>query len=110
MLGMSVQDLTLQKPKRLSYCFLVLVVCSVGVKAPADQSDEIILSNEYWSVKVSPGTLEMSAELTGGDKILLSKGRPDLGPVSNIVKTGYQRRWVLETKGIKVDVRLDRRD
>ena len=110
MLGMSVQDLTLQKPKRLSYCFLVLVVCSVGVKAPADQSDEIILSNEYWSVKVSPGTLEMIAELTGGDKILLSKGRPDLGPVSNIVKTGYQRQWVLETKGIKVNVRLDRRD
>ncbi|NQT02270.1 MAG: hypothetical protein HQ580_09615 [Planctomycetes bacterium] len=109
MLGMSVQDLTLRKAKRWCY-YLLIPVCFVAVGVRAARSDEIILSNEYWSVEVSPGTLEMSTELPGGDKILLSNGQPDLGPVGDIVKEGPRAQWLLEAKGIKVDIRLDKRD
>jgi hypothetical protein len=89
---------------------LILAVCSIEAKVWAVRSDEIILKNEYWSVTVLPGTLEMSAELRGGDKIKLSVGQVDLGEISNIVKTGNQVRWILEAKGVSVDVRLSRND
>jgi hypothetical protein len=81
---------------------------AVGVRAA--RSDEIILSNEYWSVEVSPETLQMKAALPGGDKILLSKGQPDLGPIGDIGKDRSRVQWHFQTKGIKVEVRLDKRD
>jgi len=102
--------LTLGKWRQLCSCFLILAVCSVGVRVWAVRSDEIILSNEYWSIKVLPGTLEMSAELRGGDKIKLSVGQVDLGEISNVVRTGNQVRWALEAKSVAVDVRLSRED
>lgn len=89
---------------------LIPAVCFVAAGVRAAQSEEIVLKNEYWSVEVSPRTLDMSAELPGGDKILLSGGRPDLGPVGDIVKQGSRAQWLLEAEGIKVDVRLERRD
>ncbi|UCF82356.1 MAG: hypothetical protein JSV50_14300, partial [Desulfobacteraceae bacterium] len=106
MLIISVKDLTLRKAKGWCY-YLLISVCFVAVGVGAD---EIVLSNEYWSVEVSPETLEMSAELPGGDKTLLSGGRPDLGPVGDIVKQGSRAQWLLEVNGIKVEVRLDKRD
>ncbi|MHC4584687.1 MAG: glycoside hydrolase [Planctomycetota bacterium] len=110
MLVMSVLDWTLRKAKRWCYYLLISTVCFIAVGVRAARADEMILSNEYWSVKVAPRTLEISAELPGGDKILLSKGQPDLGSVDIILITGSHVQWLLEAKGIKVEVRLDKRD
>jgi hypothetical protein len=110
MLRISVLDEILRKAKRLCCFLLILTVCFITVEVRAARSDEIILSNEYWSVEVSPGTLEMSAELPGGDRILLSRGQSDLGPVGDIVKEEHRAQWLLQAKGIKVEVRLDKRD
>ncbi len=110
MLVTSVQDWALRKAKRWYYCLLVSAICFAALEVRAARSDEIILSNEHWSVEVSPATLEMSAELPGGDKILLSSGQSDLGKVGNITRVRSRVQWPLEAKGIKVEVRLDRRD
>jgi len=109
-LEISFRDLTLGKWRQLYSCLLILAVCSIEAKVWAVRSDENILRNEYWSVTVLPGTLEMSAELRGGDKIKLSVGQVDLGEVSNVVRTGNQVRWALEAKGVIVDVRLNNED
>ncbi|HUU15667.1 MAG TPA: glycoside hydrolase [Sedimentisphaerales bacterium] len=103
-------NLTLGKWRQLCSCFLILAVCSIEAKVWAVRSDEIILSNEYLSVKVLPGTLEMSAELRGGNKIKLSAGQVDLGEISKVVKTGNQVQWALEAKGVSIDVRLNKED
>ncbi len=104
----SVRDLTLGKWRQLCSCFLILAVCSIEAKVWAVRSNEIILNNEHWSVKVLPGTLEMSAELRGGDKIKLSVGQVDLGEVSKVVRTGNQIRWAQEAKGVSKDDRLNK--
>ncbi|MHC4751198.1 MAG: hypothetical protein ACYTFW_15170 [Planctomycetota bacterium] len=104
MLEMPALDLILQKSKKLYCCLLILAVCFVGGRVWAIQSDEIILSNEHWSVTVLPVTFQMSARPQGGDEILLSKGAPNLGAVGNIVRTGHQVQWILETKGIQVPI------
>ncbi|MHC4533893.1 MAG: glycoside hydrolase [Planctomycetota bacterium] len=110
MLRISVQDWTLRKAKRCCYYLLISATFFVAVGVRAARSDEIILSNEYWSVEVSPETLQMKAALPGGDKILLSKGQPDLGPIGDIGKDRSRVQWHFQTKGIKVEVRLDKRD
>ena len=110
MLVMSVLDWTLRKAKRWCCYLLIPAVCFVAVEVRAARSDEIILSNEYWSVEVSPAALEMNAELPGVERIQLSRGQPDLGPVGDIVKDGSRAQWLLQAKGIKVEVRLDKRD
>jgi hypothetical protein len=107
---MSVHDWTLRKAKRWCCYLLISTVCFIAFGARVARSDEFILTNEYWSAEVSPATLEMNAELPGGDKILLSRGQPDLGPVGDLVKDGHQAQWLLQAKGIKVEVRLDKRD
>jgi len=107
-LGISVRDLTLQKRNKYCHGLLLLMLCFTGPPVLAVQPNEIILSNEYWSVKVLPGTLEMGAKLRGGDKIKLSVGQVDLGEISKVVRTGNQVRWALEAKGVSIDVRLSR--
>jgi hypothetical protein len=110
MLKIRVQDLTSRKGKRLCCCLLILAVCFSADGVQTAQSDEIILSNEHWSVTVSPGTLEMTAKLPGGDEIPLSNGSSNLGTVSNIIRKDHQAQWLLETKAVKVDVRLNQKD
>ncbi|MEK7993085.1 MAG: glycoside hydrolase, partial [Planctomycetota bacterium] len=110
MLKIRVQDLTSRRWNWLCCYLLVLVVGSSGQRLWAVQSDEIILSNEQWSVKVSPGTLEMTAELPGGGEILLSKGSSNLGAAGNIIRKDHQAQWLLETKALKVDVALHQKD
>jgi hypothetical protein len=110
MLEMPGQDLILQKSKNLYRCLLILAVCFVGGRVWAVQSDEVILSNEHWSVTVLPATFQMSAKLPGGDEILLSKGSSNLGAVSNINRMDHQVRWFLQAKGIQVNVRLNNKD
>ena len=107
---MSGRGLILWRPKSLHYCLLSLMVCSAGARLRAAESHQIVLSNEYWSVSLVPRTLEMSAELPGGDKLLLSKGQPDLGPIGDIVKDGPRAQWHLEAKGIEVQVWLEKWD
>ncbi|MFZ2146711.1 MAG: hypothetical protein WAV28_05765, partial [Sedimentisphaerales bacterium] len=106
----SVRDLTLQKRNKYCHGLLLLMFCFTGPSVLSVQPNEIILSNEYWSVKVLPGTLEMSAELRGRNETLLSKGQPNLGEVSDVVRTGNQVQWSLERKGVKVKVQLNRED
>jgi len=74
MLEISVQELTLPKRNRLYYLILIPALCCISGRLPAAQPDDITLGNEYWSVRISPGTLEMSAEPAGGAKFPLSKG------------------------------------
>ncbi|MHC4104187.1 MAG: glycoside hydrolase [Planctomycetota bacterium] len=106
MLKISVRDVALRKVKRWCY-YLLIPVCFVAVEVRAD---DIVLSNKYWSVEVSPETMKMSGVLPEGDKILLSKGQPDLGLIDDIVKEGPRAQWLFGAKGIKVEVRLEKRD
>ncbi|MFH1719123.1 MAG: hypothetical protein ABIF19_17345, partial [Planctomycetota bacterium] len=110
MLERLIHDSALQKPKLSRHWLLVLAVCSLCGRVSAGQPNDIILSSEHWSVRISPGTLETSAELPGDGKILLSAGQPDLGPVSDMVQEGPRAQWLLKTKGVRVEVRLDKRD
>jgi hypothetical protein len=110
MLQTPVQDLTLPKRKRLYYFLLIPALCSMSVRLPAAQQDEIILSNEYWSVKVLPGTLEMSAELAGGAKFPLSKGSLNPGSISSLLKKAGQAQWVLDAAGIEVNIKLSQKE
>ena len=98
MLVMSVQDWTLRKAKRWCCYLLISTVCFIAFGARTARSDEIILTNEYWSVEVSPATLQMNAEIPGGDTILLSKGQPDLGSIGDLVKDGSRAQWHLQAK------------
>jgi len=110
MLQIPVQDSTLPKRKRV-YCFLLIpALCSMSGRLPAAQPVDIFLSNEYWSVRISPGTLEMSAELAGGGKFPLSKGSLNPGSISSMVKTASHAQWVLDKAGVKAEVRLGKKD
>jgi hypothetical protein len=110
MLQKPVQDSTLPKRKGLYYFLLIPALCSMSVRLPTAQRDEIILSNEYWSVRISPGTLETTAELAGGAKFPLSKGSHNPGPISSVLKKAGQAQWVLDNAGVKVDVRLSQKE
>ncbi|MDT8301535.1 MAG: hypothetical protein RQ760_08625, partial [Sedimentisphaerales bacterium] len=110
MLVMSVHDWALRKAKKVCYYLLISTICFIAVVARAARSDEIVLKNRYWSVGVSPETLQMNAGIPGGDRILLSQGQHDLGPIGDLVNDGLCAKWLLQTKGIKVEVRLDKRD
>jgi hypothetical protein len=98
------------------YGLLILALCSISGTLPAAQPDDIILSNEYWSVKISPKTLETTAvlgtpygELPGSGQILVSKGLLNPGPVSGVVKKAGQAQWVLDTTGIEVSIKLSQK-
>ncbi|MGB2866609.1 MAG: glycoside hydrolase, partial [Sedimentisphaerales bacterium] len=110
MLEIPVQDSTLTKRKRLYYFLLIPALCSMGGRLPAAQPDVILLSNEYWSVRISPGTLEMSAELAGGTKFPLSKGSLNPGSISDMLKKASQAQWVVDKAGVKVDVQLSQKE
>ncbi len=99
-----------KKPKLSRYWFIVLLVCSLGGGISAGQAGDIILSNEYWSIRISPGTLQTRAELPGGGDILLSAGQADLGPAGDIIQEASESRWLLESKAVRVNVRLNGRD
>ena len=106
MLEILVQNLTLHRQKLLYCCLMILTVCPVWDITYAVQPDEITLSNKYWSVRISPGTLETTAEVPGGVKFPLSKGSLNPHSISNIQQTASQAQWVLDKAGVKVDVRL----
>jgi hypothetical protein len=110
MLEILVRKLTIDRQKLLYCCLLILTACAVWDRAYAAQQDDIILSNEYWSVRISPGTLEMTAELPGSVKFLLSKSSHSNELISNVQQTAGQAQWVLDKTGIKVDVRLRQKE
>jgi hypothetical protein len=110
MLEILVRNLTLDKQKLLYCCLLILTVYPVWDRIYAAQPDDIILSNEYWSVRISPGTLQMSAELHGGAKFPLSEDSLNPHSISSIQQTASQVRWSLDKTGIKVDVRLSQKE
>jgi len=82
----------------------------MGGGLSATQPDEIVLSNEYWSIKISPGTLETTAELPGGAKFPLSKGSINPGSISSVLKTAGQAQWVLDKASVMVDVQLSHKE
>ena len=110
MLEIPVQDSTLTKRKRLYYFLLIPALCSMGGRLPAAQPDEITLSNEYWSVRISPGTLETTAELAGGAKFTLSKGSLNPGSISGMLKKAGQAQWVLDTPRVEVNIKLSQKE
>ena len=110
MLEIPVQELTSTKRKWLYYFLLIPALCSMSARLPAAQPDDITLGNEYWSVRVSPGTLETTAELAGGGQILLSKGSLNPGSISSVLQKAGQAQWVLDKAGVKVDVRLSQKE
>lgn len=110
MLEMLVRKLTIHRQKLLYCCLLILTACPVWDRIYAAQQDDIILSNEYWSVRISPGTLEITAELPGGIKFPLSKESLNPQSISSIQKTTSQAQWLLDKSGIKVDVRLSQKE
>jgi hypothetical protein len=104
---------------KLTYFFLlILALCLMNGRLPASQPalyqsgtgpDDIILSNEYWSVKISPNTLKTTAELPGSTQILLSQGLFNPGPVSGMVKKAGQAKWVLDSVGIEINIKLSQK-
>ena len=102
MLVMSVHYWALRKAKRWCYYLLISTVCFIAFGARSARSDEIVLKNVYWSVEVSPETLQINAGIPGRDRILLSKGQHDLGPIGDLVKDGFSAKWLLQAKEIKV--------
>jgi len=110
MLQIPVQDSTLPKRKRLYYFLMIPALCSMSGRLPAAQPVDIFLSNEYWSVRISPETLEMSADLAGGGKFPLSKGSLNPGSISSMLKTAGQAQWVLDKAGVKTEVRLSKKE
>jgi hypothetical protein len=110
MLEILIQKLILQGQKLLFCCLLITTVCPVLDRTHAASQDDIILSNEYWSVKILPGTLEVTAELPGEIKFPLSKSSLDPHTISSIQKTTSQAQWLLDKAGIKVDVRLRQKE
>ena len=110
MLEIQVQDSNFTKRKRLYYFLLIPVLCSIGGTIPAAQTDDITLSNDYWSVKISTGTLETTAELPGGGNFQISKGSINPNPISSVFKTDDHAQWVLDKASVKVDVRLSQKE
>jgi len=110
MLEILVRKLTIHRQKLLYCCLLILTVCPVWDRIYAAQQDDIILSNEYWSVRISPGTLITTADLPGGIKFPLSKESLNPHSISSIQKTTSQAQWLLDKAGIKVDVRLSQKE
>jgi len=102
--------LTLHKQKLLHCCLLILTICSQSDRIYAAQQDDIILSNEYWSVRISPGTLETTAKLPGGAKFPLSKRALNLNSISSLLKQAGKAQWVLDKRGIKVNVSLNQKE
>lgn len=110
MLELLIQNLIPHRHKRLYFCLLILTACSVSDCIYAAQHDDIILNNEYWSVRISPGTLEMTAELPGSVKFPLSKGPHNPAPTSNMQKTTSQAQWSIDNIGIQVNVKLSQKE
>ena len=102
--------MTHHKQNLIYFCLLILTVFPVWERINAARPDEIILNNEYWSVRISPETLETMAELPEGAKFPLSEGSVSTGSVSSLLKNAGQAQWVLDKKGIKVDVRLNQKE
>jgi len=104
------QNLTLQRQKLLHFCLLILTVSTARYKTYASQPADIILSNEYWSVRILPGTLEMTAVLHESVKFPLSKGSLIPGPTSNMQQTNSQAQWLMDNTGTQVNVKLSRKE
>lgn len=110
MLETLIQNLAFYRKRLLYFCLLILTVCQVCDITRAARLDDITLSNEYWSVRISPGTLEMTAELSGGAKFPLSKGSLNPGSISNMQQTTSQAQWLLDNAGIRVIIRLNQKE
>jgi hypothetical protein len=111
------QHLIMPKNKLLYFLLLILALCLTSNILPAAQPDDIILSNEHWSIRISPKTLETTAvlgtpygELPGSGQILLSKRLPNPGPVSGLVRKADQAQWALDTAAIEVNVKLSNKE
>jgi len=104
------QDLIIPNNKSLYFFLLILALCSMSGRLPAAQPDDIILSNEYWSIRISTKTLETTVELPGGMKFPLSKGSLNPGSTSSVLKKAGQAQWALDTAGIEVNIKLNQKE
>jgi len=102
--------LTHHKQNLIYCCLLILTVCPVWDRTFAAQPDDIILNNKYWSVRISPETLETTAELPVGAKFPLSKGSISTGSINSLLTNADRAQWVLDKKGISVDIQLSQKD
>ena len=105
-----IQNLSVHRQNYLCCCLLILTVYPVRGRIYATQHNDITLSNKYWSVIISPGILEMTAELPGSVKFPLSEGSLNPGPISNTQQTTSQAQWLMENSGIQVNVKLSHQE
>jgi hypothetical protein len=96
----------MQKGFSVIFSFVLALNCTVWAALPR----QITLSNEHWTIEVSPHTLETRARAAPKEPIRLSQGQGGLGRPGRLMQTGNLAQWDLEDRKISVAVELLKKD
>lgn len=92
---------------RIGIMFASLLIC---LSAGAEDQQEIVLKNPFWTVAIQPSSLRVCARPNGRTEFELSVAQADLGPASNVEHTGERIQWQLPEESVTVSMRLDQSD
>lgn len=94
--------------RRFFYFLLWMVICS-GLFTCLN-AEAVVLSNEYWQVKVDPQSLRLTAGPKDKAPVVLSKGFDSAEKVVGLVREDNRLSWRLAGHNVSAEMQLDERE